>query len=1030
MRRNRDRRLKRIRQFAEKLVEFGLVAAKGVAGREKYKTGSLDMKKKCSIYNIDPYAARSNAAQKIVGKDELARALFHLCKRRGFLSNRKTDGEDKDVTERKANMKNLATLLEKEKITLGQYLYNRLQAGKHIRFRGAEFDKDENSEKIAIYPTRAMYVQEFEKIREVQGNQYLSNEQWDELFNIFSFQRPLMAQKVGVCTFEHGRDGREEHPRASRHLPLAHTFRIIQEVNNLRYQTDTGEIALSPEQRKILYDTLEHKKSMTFNAIHTALKLNKTQKFNLESNRRNKLLGNATACEMRAIFEIHEHDWDSLEADIQNDIVQTILDANNLEDFLIVNREQGWNFPAALIRELSKKYYSSSHGHISLQCMKKLIPLMREGKQYWEAAREIYGDHTDYSQFATGEVLDELPYYGEVLRGATSPVRVTAKTPEDEKLYGKIANPTVHVALNQLRKLINALLKRYGSPYEIHLELAREVKTAGKKYKELLKKLGENTEENEKRRKKLEENGQESSGLNILKLKLWEELAEAGSNLGRLDVYTGRAISFAQLLSDEIEIEHILPYSRTYDNAKNNLTVTFRDVNRRKKNILPYDFALSDPAIDPEEMLLRTQSLPKGKRWRFQKDAAQIYEQIITKNMSHEERKEYDADNSGGFIARQLVDTKYISRIAARYLVPVVGEPSRVIPVNGHITNRIRQKWNINALKAKGEDTERQDHRHHAEDALIVALASKGLLKSIADETRAKQEERKDYRAKLKFPQRPQWVTDAKIKEVADRINVSFRENHSREAKLYTETAYGILPPDDPWAKQHGFNAVVRRAIVALKENEKAQIRDDTVRLAIDDFLKQPEIKAISKWADKMAKLAQTKIQIGKAKNKVRIRAVRIGITNQSITRIPSASYKGYSTDSIAFCDIWHTPVHNKKGKFTGKWKYVGKYVNYVDALRFDGNEEGLYEKYKPHPAAKKIMRVFKNDMVFLKVEDEEKNITWQLTRIAGFSTTDNKLDVRPHTESESKQKFKTIPVLMEKMSMQKVRVSVDGRIF
>ena len=80
MRRNRDRRLKRIRQFAEKLVEFGLVAAKGVAGREKYKTGSLDMKKKCSIYNIDPYAARSNAAQKIVGKDELARALFHLQK--------------------------------------------------------------------------------------------------------------------------------------------------------------------------------------------------------------------------------------------------------------------------------------------------------------------------------------------------------------------------------------------------------------------------------------------------------------------------------------------------------------------------------------------------------------------------------------------------------------------------------------------------------------------------------------------------------------------------------------------------------------------------------------------------------------------------------------------------------------------------------------------------------------------------------------------------------------------------------------
>lgn len=1022
MRRNRDRRLKRVRAFAHRLVEFGLIGQNGIADAGKYKTGIID-------HAINPYAARAEAALSPVSKEVLARALLHLCKRRGFLSNRMTDGDDKEASERNAAIEGLADILEARKITLGQYLHERLATGLHVRFRGEEFDTSDDT--VAIYPKRSMYADEFFRIRSTQQNRWLTDEQWDELFAIFSFQRPLIPKQPGVCTFEHGRDGRDECLRASRHLPIAHTFRIVQEVNNLRYQSSEGDTPLTHAQRQLICNALEQQKSLSFGKIRTLLGLKGSPPFNLESSSRKNLMGNVSACDMRAACEASGILWDTLNTSVQNNIFQTILDARKIEDILAANQQYGWALPEQLLTTLFRKHYPSSHGHISVRCMEKLIPLMRKGMQYWEAAQTIYGDHTDYSQFSTGEVLDQLPYYGEILRGATSPIRVTPATPEEEQIYGKIPNPTVHVALNQLRKLINALVRRYGHPHSIHLELARELKTAGANYRELLKKIAKNTLNNARLRTMFQEcfPDRTPSSLDMVKMRLWEELAKSDvedspASMARTDVYTGRTISFCQLFSDEIEIEHILPYGRTYDDSMSNRTVTFREVNRRKGgNRLPYDFAMGDADINPQAMLIRAQRLPRGKRWRFQPDAAEIYESMVTKNMTPAEREHYAVEKSGAFIDRQLVDTQYISRIAARYLIPMVGDPSRVVPVNGHITNLIRGKWQINALKDKGGETERHDHRHHAEDALIVALADRSLIKRIADETRARQLAGEDYRARLRFPECPAWLTDRQILHVADRINISFRQNHNREARLYQETAYGLLDKDDRWRKE-GYHAVARRSILSLKESELRQIRDDAVRAAVVDFLSQPQVAAL-KWENRLALLYKTPLRIGCASKKIRIRRVRILIPNQSITPIPSAPYKGYAPDSFAFCDIWLAPKYNSKKQPTGKWAYIGAYVSYADAIRFQEDEDGLHEMYKPHPAAKKVMRLFKNDMVMLT--DAKGNEL--LHRIAGYSATANKIDIRPHTESGGKQNYKAISVLMDTMRMRKVHVSIDGRI-
>lgn len=495
LRRNRDRRNQRIRSFAQKLSAIGLVPqAPAKSGRPG--AAVLDCE-------LNPYEARARSVQEKVTGQILARALFHVCKRRGFLSNRKTDTEDKEATDRKVAMKGLERILQERGLTLGQYLYQRLQAGEHVRFRGSEFDLQEKD--VPIYPTRKMYLDEFKTIRRMQGNALLNDEQWDELLGIMAFQRPLLPQKIGVCTFEHGEDGRERHVRASRHLPIFHQFRIVQEVNNLRYQTDQGEVTLSPEQRRTICDALEKQQTLAFSKMRTLLKLDKLTRFNLEDDNRKKMIGNSTACDMRKLFALHDCDWDALSPQKQNDIVECMLQAQDEDSVFAVNTEQGWRLPDSLLRALGKKHLSSSHGHLSRCCMEKLLPLMREGRMYWEAACEVYGDHTDYSRFATGEVLEQLPYYGEVLRGITSPIRQSSSTPKEEERYGRIPNPTVHVALNQLRKLVNALVERFGPPYDIHLELARELKKTGKQHAEYLKEVNKNTVANERRKKMIRE---------------------------------------------------------------------------------------------------------------------------------------------------------------------------------------------------------------------------------------------------------------------------------------------------------------------------------------------------------------------------------------------------------------------------------------------------------------------------------------------------------------------------------------------
>ena len=255
----------------------------------------------------------------------------------------------------------------------------------------------------------------------------------------------------------------------------------------------------------------------------------------------------------------------------------------------------------------------------------------------------------------TGEirmVLRHLPYYGKALQRHVSFGTNKREDPE-EKRYGKIANPTVHIGLNQVRKVVNALIDRYGNPAEVVVELARDLKQSKKQREEIQR---EQTA-NEKRNKRISEDIAGILGISpesvrrddIKRWILWEELSRDAAD--RRCPYSGEQISAEMLLSDQVEVEHILPFSRTLDDGMNNKTVCIRLANRVKGNRTPYE-ARADferQGWKYEDILRRAASMPnKRKAARFAEDGY--------KRWLHEDKD---------FIARAREATHgYLSRLA------------------------------------------------------------------------------------------------------------------------------------------------------------------------------------------------------------------------------------------------------------------------------------------------------------------------------------------------------------------------------
>ena len=982
MRRRRDRYMKRRERLMDRLVDFGLMPA--------------DKTERKKLEKCDPYELRAKALDQPLSLHHVGRALFHLNQRRGFKSNRKTDRSGAETGPIKEAVGRLDRAMKDEAArSLGEFLWRRHKERMTVRVRNSG-----TLTKVAYdhYPSRAMLEQEFDAIWKAQA--YHHSEMTDEahraLRETIFYQRALREQPVGKCALDPAKDPRDADGfRMPRAHPLAQRFRILQEVNNLEYgEVGRASKGLSEEQRKTLVLALIGRNKLSFDRMRTLLKLGEGVRFNLESDKRKDLKGDETAAKLSR-KDLFGKQWRTMDLARQCAVVERLFatqDENDMAAWL--QRETGLDESAA--RRVSGAVLPEGHVRLGSRAVERLLPHMEAGLRYDEAARQEYQSH---SQKRTGEVVNRLPYYGTWMPDAVTGSGDVGHN--NQRRWGRLPNPTVHIGLGQLRRVLNAISKEYGPPVEAVVEMTRSFKLSPSKVRELEREQAANQKRNEKRNEIIAGFGHAPNARNRLKMRLWEELGP-DDPLDRRCPFTGEMISCRRLFSDEVEVEHLIPFRTSWDDSAANKVVAMRYANRAKGRNTPFGAFGGSPTIngrlyDWEAIAQRAANLPKNKSWRFAPDAMQRFEK------------------QGGFFARQLNEAGWFARLAKDYIEGLTG-PHKVWVVPGRLTEMIRAKWGLNRLLPDHNFTDRKnraDHRHHAIDALVAGLTDRSLLQAMA----SAYDEQRD---RIDVPE-PWEGFRNDVGQVVDAMTVSHRPDHAASDKLHEATAYGRVKNPD----REGANLVYRKDFTALTKSEIGRIRDIGLREMVEAHVRQESVAG--KRHDEALASFNTEHR-GSSHVKNGIRRVRV-LKRENPEYLVTVGHgdrpdmKSYSSGKNAFVDIFTTP--------DGKWHGEPTTV-------FQARQSGHWPRWRDRQDATFVMRVRKGDLIALDHDGmRQVMVVHRLDaaanrfKLAAHNETGN-LDKR-HAESNETDPFRWLMAsygTLRAGGAERVRVDELGRIW
>ncbi len=528
---------------------------------------------------------------------------------------------------------------------------------------------------------------------------------------------------------------------------------------------------------------------MDFERIRKAMGFIDSIAFNLERGNRKALKGMPTDYAL-AKKELFGPAWHEFSESKKNKIVRELIDVKDEELPALAAK---WGLPAESVECLGAVDFPDGYAALSRVALEKLVPHMVRGLLY------MTDDETPCA-------LTEAGY----LRPDKRERKVLAELGEPPE----IANPVVRQAMFEFRKLVNAIIREHGKPARIHIELARNATMSSEERQKASKRRQENEKLRDEAAEMIRSAGIRVSRDGIDRVILWRE---QGANC----VYSGRAISLTQLLQGEVDIDHILPRSRCLDDSMANKVVAFRELNHLKGNRTPREWLESEPERY-NQVLLQAAGLAYAKRKRFA-------------------QKELELDK---FVLRQLNDTRYIAREAARYLRTIVDEPHHVLCPKGSHTAELRRHWGLNTVLRELADSpgwsaesdlrdgekDRSDHRHHTIDALVVALTDQSRLQQLARIQREGGTETTGEVLPEPWPHFRSLVVGA-----LQQICVSHRVQRRVSGALHEETIYGPIRRRDVHgelvAKPDEF--AVRKPLEALTISMVHNIRDKAIRALV-----------------------------------------------------------------------------------------------------------------------------------------------------------------------------------------------------
>ena len=901
------------------------------------------------LFKKEPYKLRSIGLDEKLDLFDFGRVLFHLNQRRGFKSNRKTGKANENNKIAKAAGELQQKIDDAGCRTLGEY------------FAGLNPEENRIREQ---YTFRQMYEKEFDRLWEEHAEYYpniLTENLRNKIRNeVIFYQRPLKPTDdlIGDCDLEKGEK------RCPRGDWYARRFRLLQDVNNLKLQNSDGsEGKLTEEQRKTIIEVLEKRKELKFNDMRKKLNLMETQEFNLEQGGKVKSLkGDVFSSAMRSKNLFGPKVWDTMDEAEKIKINEWLVDLD--DDELIENMKSEYDLNDEQVDRVLKVSVPQRYMSFSRKAIRKLLPLMEEGKRTDEALAEVYPDRNK--------------------KGIEEKNKLAL--PED------LRNPIVNKALFEVRKIVNAIVREYGKPKKIKIEMARDIKGNRREREELHFKMRENERRNEETRKRLiEDIGiRNPSRDDVIKYNLWEEC-------GHTCPYTGKHISQSALFSDnpEFQIEHILPYERSLDDSYMNKTLcdVYENIHV-KGNKTPYE-AYNSNSEKYEEIKQRIKVLPWPKRRKFL-------------------QKKIELDEC---ISRELNDTRYICREVVKYL-KLLGV--NVTGTRGKITSELRHQWGLNNILdlSVSDMKNRDDHRHHTIDAAVVGVTRNEHLRRLAKSKYA------ETGTGFKF-EHPWKDFREELGEKVKHINVSHRATRKVSGPLHEETSYGITGEKD----EKGQNILVyRKKLEDMTGPMVKNIVDPVVKGIVKDRLAKNDIdpekqKKIPKevWAEPLY-MKNTKSDKKVPIKKVRIYDVakRIEIFNDN----EGNSYRAVKPGSNHHIEIFEYTKGKKKGKRDGE------VVTMFEAVRRKCSDEPVIKRN--HGSDKKfVCSLSINEMFMLELDDG----LMELHRVQKITQSGSNISIifRPHTYAGKVSDYDKPPLIQRRspntLKGHKVTVDMLGRV-
>ena len=807
-------------------------------------------------FALNPYELRQKALIEKLSLEEIGRIFYHLIQRRGFLSNSRKGGTD-DGTIFKGNPKEgkigiTETQKNIEDKTLGAYLFEIYPKENQPFQDGLERIRNR-------YTTRKMYVDEFELIwnKQAQFHAELTNE-LKTLFGgrkldgykedgILFHQRPLRSQKhlVGNCSFE---------PRKTK-CPISaipfEQFRVWQWVNTVEYNGKK----ISQEEKEKIVEFLFANEKPEFKKIRKVIGKESAEfKFNYKDD--DKIVGTHTISNL-SNKKYFGKKWFEFTEKEQEDIWHVLYffdSKSNLKEYAIKN----WNFTEEQAGSISKFNVKDGYASLSRKAISNILPFLKLGFTYdvavvlggiknvfgsdWEKLSDekrnffydnVYEIVRSKNKGGFIEIIKDILrndynisdnqlrklYHHSATIDATELLEKLPVGKDADKDIQAIRNPIVITALFELRKLVNELIDEHGKIDEIKVEMARDLKISKSQRNKIRKEQKRLERENDRVKARLLEERQRITHDNILLYKLWEECKHTCP-------YTGKPISVAQLFSGEVQIEHIHPWSRSLNDSFSNKTLCYADENRKKGNKTPFEFYGSDEA---NWSAIKERALKLFSDTKEYPNAYQKFKRFV--------QQKFDDD----FSTRQLNDTRYISKEAKNYLSKIC---NKVTVSPGQATSNLRHKWGLNQILNDDNEKTREDHRHHAIDALVMACTKVSYVQELSKWNRYN----RGYDVKdFPMPWLSFWKDAEKAvnqilvshKKVSNDITVRTHttEKNGKKYKNLGIAARGQLHKETVYGKRtfNGEEAFhVRKPIESLETAKQiAKVVDESIRLLI-----------------------------------------------------------------------------------------------------------------------------------------------------------------------------------------------------